>query len=322
MITVTSVAIIGLGLVGGSLLRRLAVSHDVRGYDADPATRSAVAMAGFTMRPSLAQAVADAELVVLATPFPTFAALLPEVAAAVGPGTLLTDVASVKAPVGALARTLAPELCYVGGHPMAGTEWSGFAASDSNLFGGAPWVLCLEPDTDLSRWLTLARLLTEIGARVVPATAAGHDAAVARISHLPHVLATVLAGIGADGGDLALKLAAASFRDGTRVAGTRPELAAAMCDANRAALTEALDAALDRLAEARASLAVGASLTGFFATGEAARRRWVATGMGGADVDLGPTSATLAADLLELGRSGGHLTAARDGGLLAWRPEG
>jgi prephenate dehydrogenase len=90
---------------------------------------------------------------------------------------------------------------------------------------------------------------------VVPATADDHDAAVARISHLPHLLAVTLAAVGADGGPLALTLAAGSFRDGTRVAGSRPELVTAMCEGNKVALLAVLDEALGRLGPARGSLA-------------------------------------------------------------------
>jgi prephenate dehydrogenase len=319
---VTSVAIIGLGLIGGSLLRRLAADRAVLGYDADPATRQAARDAGHAMTDDLPTAVAGADVVVLATPLPALPGLLPAVAAAIRPGALLTDVVSVKEPVRDMARALAPAVRFVGGHPMAGTERSGFAASDPNLFAGAPWVLCLERDTDLAGWLQLATLVTGLGCRVVPATAAEHDRAVARISHLPHLLAAALAIAGGQGGELALKLAAGSFRDGTRVAGTRPELTAAMCEANRVALADAVDATVARLTEARDALRAGGSVAGLLDAGFAARRRWVAAGMGGTEVMLGASGPTLAADLLELGRAGGHLVEVSDGKLHGWRPAG
>ena len=318
MITVTSVAIVGLGLIGGSLLRRLGPHLDVRGYDSDQATRATAAEAGFRTAATLEDAVSGSDLVVLATPLPAFGELIPQVAKNAGPGTLVTDVASVKVTPRELMRTHAPGLRYVGGHPMAGTERSGFAAADAHLFDGAPWVLCLDPDTDFADWLELGRLVAGLGCRVVPATAEEHDVAVARISHLPHVLAAVLAGV--DGGDLARKLAAGSFRDGTRVAGTRPELTAAMCDGNRDALAGALDAALARLTEARDAVRGGGSLLPLFAQGYAARQRWVRFGMGGVNVVLDPAAPTLRADLGELGRSGGHLDDIGERALHGWRP--
>ena len=103
---------------------------------------------------------------------------------------------------------------------------------------------------DLDVWADVAELAWACGARVVPAAADEHDLAVARVSHLPHLLAAVLAAVGcrrSPDDDLPLALAASSFADGTRVAGTRPELVLAMCEGNRDALLAAVDDALGRL---------------------------------------------------------------------------
>ena len=99
-----------------------------------------------------------------------------------------------------------------------------------------------------------------VGSRVVPAEALAHDQAVARISHLPHLMALALAQVGEHGGALALSLAASSFADATRVAGTRPELIRAMCETNRDALIDAMDDALGIMGVARGSLASTGSL--------------------------------------------------------------
>src|SRR5205823_4239387 len=108
VITVTSVAIVGLGLIGGSLLRRLGPHLDVRGYDSDQATRAAAAEAGFRTAATLEDAVSGSDLVVLATPLPAFGELIPQVAKNAGPGPLVTDVASVKVTPRELMRTHAP----------------------------------------------------------------------------------------------------------------------------------------------------------------------------------------------------------------------
>jgi prephenate dehydrogenase len=313
VIIVTSVAILGLGLIGGSLLRRLNPDHDVRGYDLDPATREVAAAAGFQIAATVEEALAGADLVVLATPLPAFADLVGPVAAR--SGALVTDVASVKV----AAQRVLGGLRYVGGHPMAGTERSGFAASDAHLFDGVTWVLCLEEDTSLADWLLLARLIAGLGCRVVPATAREHDRAVAGISHVPHVLAAALAT--AAGDDLSRKLAAGSYRDGTRVAGTRPALTAAMCDSNGEALLDALDGVLATLTQARDLLARGESLLPLCADGYAARQRWIGFGMGGERfVMRTDRSADLRGELLELGRAGGHLDEVADRELHGWRP--
>jgi prephenate dehydrogenase len=104
------------------------------------------------------------------------------------------------------------------------------------------------------------------------------------------------------------------------VAGTRPELTAAMCDGNRDALADALDGVLDRLAEARDALRGGGSLLPLFAEGHAARQRWVGFEMGGAEIVLDPAAPSLRAELTELGRSGGHLDEIGEHALHGWRP--
>jgi prephenate dehydrogenase len=153
-------------------------------------------------------------------------------------------------------------------------------------------------------WLELATLFTGLGARVVPATAEEHDRAVAAVSHVPHLLAAALAATAASD-PLAMTLAAGSFRDGTRVAASRPELVAAMCGGNAAALEPALDRLLADLAAARTSLAsidpIGA-LAAWLAPGCAARSDWPPA--------PGPVSEIAAEPdaLLGLGRLGGWIT--------------
>ena len=186
----------------------------------------------------------------------------------------MTDVGSVKAPVLAAARAAGLAGRYVGGHPMAGVERSGFAATDPALLDGAVWVLALEEDTDLAGWLTVAELVTAAGCRVLPTTAAAHDEAQARISGLPHLLAAALAVAGGTGGPLAGALAAGSFRDGTRVAGSRPELIAALCDGNRDALAGVLDETLAELARPGTRCAGDGTVLPLATAGHAARRAW------------------------------------------------
>jgi prephenate dehydrogenase len=132
----------------------------------------------------------------------------------------------------------------------------------------------------------VAELAWACGARVVPAGGREHDAAVARVSHLPHILAAVLAAVAADTGlgspllpgpdvgALPLTMAAGSFADGTRVMDTCPELVTAMCEGNRAGLLAAVDDALGRLGAARGSLASTGGLAATVTAGHAARDRW------------------------------------------------
>jgi prephenate dehydrogenase len=268
------VAVLGLGLIGGSMLQ--AVRHsgiEVVGYDSDGSTAGAASAAGFPVAPTDERAVHGADLVVLAMPLPEVRAALTSLAQHLAPGTMVTDVGTLKAPVLEAVRELIPQARFVGGHPLAGTEDSGWSASDPLMFRDAPWTLTIEPDTDLSAWLKVAELVCDLGARPVPASAADQDAAVARVIGLPHVLAEALALIGLTGGDLGLSLAAGSYMSGSRVARTRPDLVATWCDGNPA-LVDALDAVIARLTKARDELAGDESVYELAAAGHRARMDW------------------------------------------------
>ena len=297
-------AVVGLGLIGGSVAVRLGRDHEVTGWDADPATRELAAAAGLTVAAGPEDAATGADVTVLATPPAALDALLTALAGTDSP--VLTDAGSVKAPVLAAARAAGVGSRFVGGHPMAGTERTGFAAADPALLDGAAWVLCVEDDTDLTAWLRVAELVTGAGCHVVPCPAADHDDAQARISGLPHLLA--------------LALAAGSYRDGTRVAGSRPELVAAICDGNAAALSRVLDGTLAWLDEARAVLRAGAGVHPLAAAGHAARRAWAEPAPAAA-VTLDGRGPDLRADLRELGAAGGAVHAVHaDGTLHCRRP--
>ena len=317
------VAVIGLGLIGGSLLQALAAGgHRVVGFDADPATRGTARTAAarapadrrWQVAGTIRDAIRDAELVVLAVPLPALPAVFAELADYDG---LVTDVTSVKGPVRDLAAKHLRLAGYIGGHPMAGKETSGFVAADPALFAGCAWVLCL--DGNLPDWLRLANMFTELGARIVPTTADEHDRVVAAVSHVPHLLAAALATVVADD-PLAAALAAGSFRDGSRVAATRPELTAAMCGGNAAALRPALDAVLKKLEDMYDVLERPdpvASLGPLLAPGAEARAAWPP--VPGDEAELPARSDVL----LRLGRVGGWVTKVDEEHrkVIAMRPE-
>jgi prephenate dehydrogenase len=188
---------------------------------------------------------------------------------------------------------------------MAGRETSGFTSADPKLFDGCAWVLCLEEDdTSVQDWIGLAALLTDLGARVVPATAGEHDAAVASVSHVPHLLAAALAAHAASS-PLAGTLGAGSYRDGTRVAASRPSLTAAMCGGNADAVRTALDAVLADLTAARSILDGHdpiAALVPWLEPGRTARAAWPPQPGEAAEL---PARTDV---LLRLGRVGGWVT--------------
>ncbi|WP_324275729.1 prephenate dehydrogenase [Blastococcus brunescens] len=277
------VGVVGLGQLGGSLAAALvAGGRPVQGWDVDPGARDAAAARGVQITRELSG------VVVLAVPLPAMAGALDDLA--IAPDATVTDLGSVKRPVlESVGRALGGR--YVGGHPMCGTERSGHTAVDPGLFAGARWALCLEPDTELPRWLRVAEVALAAGAEVVPVTAEEHDDAVAAISHVPHLLAAALAAAAAEAGPLALALAAGSFRDGTRVIGSDPAFVRAMVEGNAGPTAGALARVQEQLTRPWAELLADGHAV---ATRQQGRR---------------PVRVPLErAALLALGRSGGAVT--------------
>ncbi|MGZ3141361.1 prephenate dehydrogenase [Lentzea chajnantorensis] len=298
------VCVIGLGLIGGSVLRGAkAAGRTVWGATASRDDADRARAEGFDVVGVEEALRRDPEaLVVLAVPLPA----LPDLLRKVPPNTRLTDVTSVKGPVHDAVHRYAPEVRFVGGHPMAGTSRSGWDAGSAGLFENAAWVVTPEEADD--HLVDVMRLALDLGAHVVPTTPEEHDEAVARISHLPHILAAVLAAVGAGGGPLALALAAGSFGDGTRVAGSRPELVRAMCEGNRDALLMAVDDALGRLGAARGSLASTGGLAKTIEAGHEGRKALVEQPARAAvTLDLSKPGALAA--LRNLGSRGGRVVA-------------
>ncbi len=275
------VCVLGLGLIGGSILRALARSgRPAYGWNRSLAATDDAAAAGFDASPDLVATLRRANegghVIVVAVPVPALDGVLAAVAEH-APHAWLTDAVSVK---GEVARRVAEAGLtgrYAGGHPMAGTAYSGWEATDAALFDGATWVVTADDETPAQAWRLAASVGLDCGAVIVPAGSAEHDAAVARISHAVHVVAEAVA-ISAEGDPaasrLALSLAASSFRDVTRVAGTAPSLVNAMCDANAPALLAALDDTIAELTAARAGLAEHGTVAPITERGYAARTRY------------------------------------------------
>jgi prephenate dehydrogenase len=316
--TFNRVAVLGLGLIGGSLVHAIRHSGlDVVGFDIDRQTAAAASASGFPVATTDAGAVRGADLVVLAMPLPQVPDALRSLAPHLESGALLTDVGTLKAPVLAAVRELTPAARFIGGHPLAGTEESGWGATDPLLFRDAPWTLTIEPDSELDAWLRMAELVCDLGAKPVPTAADEQDAAVARVIGLPHVLAEALALTGLAGGPLGLSLAAGSYMSGSRVARTRPDLVASWCDGNPSLIT-ALDDVIARLGSARDELAGERSIESLASAGHTARMNWEHRHF--EPVELRADFA----DLLAHGNDGGWITAVlRDADgvrLLGMRP--
>jgi prephenate dehydrogenase len=253
-----------------------AAGREVFGYNRSIDGVQAAKFDGFDATENLDEALARAAesnaLIVLAVPVPALPLMLGHIRDS-APQCPLTDVTSVKGCVLEEVQSYGLLERFVGGHPMTGTAQSGWSAGNPRLFVGAPWVVSVDDHVDAEVWTMVMNLALDCGAVVVPARSDEHDAAAATISHLPHLLAEALA-ITAGEVPLAYALAAGSFRDGTRVAATAPDLVRAMCEANADQLLPALERTLALLGNARDALAAKNPLTDLVDGGHAARIRY------------------------------------------------
>ena len=276
-----TVAIVGVGLIGGSLgmaLKGRRLAQRVIGIGRNPERLDkAVALgaidAGVT---DLMRGVDEADVVMLCTTVGHIIETLPVVLEAVRPGAVVTDVGSTK---GAIARRAAGFAFFVGGHPMAGSEQAGVEAATPTLFEEATWAVTPAEGSDPGAVKTVERLAREVGATTLTLSPEAHDAMLAVTSHLPHVLASALMRQSAAVQRVhpqTQRLTAGSFADATRVAASPPEIWRDVCLTNREALMAALKgfrAELDALEEA-VEAGDAARIETFFATGAEAKRGW------------------------------------------------
>lgn len=267
------VAILGLGLMGGSLGMALK-SVDRWGQEGGPVvvgwnrtverTQEALDRGIIDVAVTdVAEAAAGADLIVVATPVSTVADIVIAAAGASAPGAVITDVGSVKREiVTAVEEDLGGACYFVGGHPMCGSELAGLNAARADLYEGATWVLTPTSHTHHVAFKRLQQLIRGLGARVLTVDPESHDEFVAVVSHLPHLTAAALlnvaAGQAAEAGGL-LQLAAGGFRDVTRIASGSPALWADICTANRAAITSSLDALIGQIQDLRSAISRGNS---------------------------------------------------------------
>jgi prephenate dehydrogenase len=277
------VAIIGLGLIGGSIglaLHKANAAQQVTGYDLGKGVSDRARKVGAIDQPfgALADAVRGAELVILATPIGAMRSLLQSIAGAVTPGAVVTDVASTKTQVISWAEEfLPPSVFFVGGHPMIGKELTGVEAADASLFQNR--IYCLTPTTHTSPTAInkLSTFIESLGARVRFLEPAEHDGLVAGVSHLPFVASAALTSTLAHSpawSDAAM-LASTGFRDMSRLAAGNPEMYRDICLTNSEALVRWLNEYITTLNQLRDQIAAhDASLHETFASAQQARLKW------------------------------------------------
>jgi prephenate dehydrogenase len=273
---VSSVAIVGTGLIGASvgLAARRSGIENVRGWDPDPAHLATAAQRGaVAAAPDLAGALDGADLAVVAAPVTALPAQVRAVLDASAPSVTVTDVGSTKAGVSTVARG---STRFVGGHPVCGSEARGPEHANAELFEGATWFLTPAAVTDPARHRLVHGFVSALGATPVAVDPEAHDRLVALTSHLPHALANLLvnqAGATRVEGHEPLAAAGGSLRDMTRVAGANPRIWVDIFVENAAPLRESLAEHRRRIEQLEAALEAGDA--GFLARwiGEAAGNR-------------------------------------------------
>lgn len=237
------IGILGVGLIGGSIgaaARR--AGHRVTGFDISGCARAlelGVIDRSGTSPPDVAAA---SDLVVLATPGAGAVTLLRDLAEGPAFAAIVTDVTSTKRSIVAEGERLFGAR-FVGGHPMAGSERHGVDAADPDLFDGASWILTPTHATSSAAYQTVSTFVAGLGATPVALDPQAHDELLARLSHLPQIVAAAVVTVATSfqqGGPL-LGLAAGGFRDVTRIAASHPDMWVDILRSNREAIVEALD---------------------------------------------------------------------------------
>jgi len=246
----TKVALLGIGLIGSSMahaMRRAKLASHIAGFARQQETLDRAAAVGFadSLHATPEPAVRDADLVVLATPVGSFGALAKEIAPALKPGAIVSDVGSVKT---AVLRDVGPHVPkgvhFIPAHPIAGTEQSGPEAGFAELFDGRWCVLTPPPEADPQGVETLAEFWRRCGSQVEVMDAKHHDLVLAITSHVPHLIAYNIVGTADDletvtQGEV-IKFSAGGFRDFTRIAASDPTMWRDVFLNNREAVLEML----------------------------------------------------------------------------------
>jgi len=237
---VKTIAVIGLGLIGGSILKGL----KGKGFEA-----LGIARRNETIIQALSEKIINegsinidlackADLIFVCTPINKTIETINLLSSKVKPETIITDVASLKGNILDFINASQHPVKFIGGHPMAGTENKGLDASSENLFEGAKWVLTPSKGSNQEDLIKLSSVIEKLGAKIIIADPVLHDKAVALISHMPLFLSQSLFGTvenysEKDISALALTLASSGFRDMTRLAATNPELSKDMLIQNK-----------------------------------------------------------------------------------------
>ncbi|MGL4239392.1 prephenate/arogenate dehydrogenase family protein [Tabrizicola sp.] len=296
--TYERVALIGLGLIASSMahaMRAHGLAGEIVGYARSPETR-AVARELFCERvtETAAEAVAGADLVVLAVPVGAMEDIAREIGPRLKPGAVVTDVGSVKqAVVNAVAPHLPHDVHFIPGHPLAGTEYSGPRSGFATLFQNRWWLLTPLPDTDPAEISRLRQFLEAMGANVDEMDVDRHDLVLAVVSHTPHLIAYTMVGV-ADhmrrvSQSEVIKYSASGFRDFTRIAASDPTMWRDVFLTNKDAVLDILGRFSEELFTLQRAIRTGDGdhLHAYFTRTRAIRRGIIEAGQDTAAPDFG-----------------------------------
>lgn len=248
------VAVVGLGLIGGSIAKALKyklqipyiIGVDEHIQNVNGALEDGVIQEGYTQ---IDAHLAGTEVAFLCVDVAYITSVAKELAAA-APNCLMSDVGSVKREILQEINSMKPPVRFVGGHPMAGTEGSGYSASHVDMLENACYVLIAGAHASAGDVEMIRFLASRMGALPVEMDAASHDRTAAAISHVPHVVAAALVNMVAKGGESfpqAFAMAAGGFRDMTRIASSSSKMWEQVCGMNLLAVNEGLDALISQL---------------------------------------------------------------------------
>jgi len=279
------IAIIGLGLIGGSIGLALRQSNwrdaEIVGYVRRPEVGSVALGLGAVdkVESGLEETVKNADLVIIATPVLTIKDVFSQIAAELHPDSIVTDTASTKLEVMRWAEELLPPTVgFVGGHPMAGRETSGIKAAQADLFHNCSYCLTPAPQAKPAAVQTVTDMVKQLGATRLIISAEEHDNLVAGISHLPLLLSAALVSATTQNPswEQMSRLAASGYRDLTRLASGNPEVNAHICLSNQAAIIFWIDEFSKELQALRKLVADGDNkIEKALALASKARQKWL-----------------------------------------------
>ncbi|MDD4680907.1 MAG: prephenate dehydrogenase [Clostridia bacterium] len=260
---IENISIVGLGLIGGSMakaLRRTNPNFIITGMDKNEENQLLAKQDGGIDKAAdnLRDAVKDAHVIFLCTPVHSISEMLRELGTIVRPGTIITDVGSIKSSIMKEAeRTFPDDIHFIGGHPMAGGERSGYASSIAHLFENAYYVLTPRTGTPSSAVKNLESLISSTGALPLVLDPLTHDIRVGAVSHLPHIIAATLVNTVKewDNSEQSIqKLAAGGFKDITRIASSQPEMWRDICLSNKEQLLPMINDFIQKLTQFKKEL--------------------------------------------------------------------